>query len=138
MLDVTRAYLSSPGGNTLHSRSPPPVGSIAGERGSALVQVGCSSSPGEPDLGAANAGIAMANIIAVMTRATTTNIMMRLIISATSLTVLATPSMGCSVLSTGSMVHPFRQAHCQNYLFMLLGVPNYGSIRQTSENSTST
>jgi hypothetical protein len=78
----------------------------------------------------------MANIIAAITNATTTTVMMRLIISATSLTVLATPSMGCSVLSTGSMVHPFRQAHCQNYLFMLLGVPNYGSIRQTSEDTS--
>jgi hypothetical protein len=48
------------------------------------VQVGCPGSPGEPNWGAANAGIAMATIIAAVTNATTTNIMMRLIISATS------------------------------------------------------
>src|SRR5918997_3047898 len=86
MLDVTLAYLSCPGGNTSHTRSPCSVGSIAGERGSALVQVGCPSSPGEPNLGSANAGIAIATIIAAKTRATVNTKSMRLI-DATSFTV---------------------------------------------------
>jgi hypothetical protein len=44
-----------------------------------VVQVGCSGSPGEPNLGAANAGIAIATIIAAITRVTVNTKSMRLI-----------------------------------------------------------
>jgi hypothetical protein len=55
----------------------------------------CPGGPQVPaaelGFGAPNAGIAMANIMAAITNATTTNEMMRFIISATSLS-LATPA----------------------------------------------
>jgi hypothetical protein len=38
-----------------------------------MVQVGCPASPGEPNWGSANDGIAMANIIAAITNATVNN-----------------------------------------------------------------
>jgi hypothetical protein len=38
--------------------------------------------------------------------------------------------------SRRSVAHLFRQTHCQNYLFVLWGVPKYGSITHlASENS---
>ena len=51
-----------------------------------MVQVGCPGVPGGPNLGAANAGIAIANIIAAITRATVNTKSMRLI-DATSFTL---------------------------------------------------
>jgi hypothetical protein len=49
----------------------------------------------------------------------------------------ATPCVkkGCSVLYKEDHGTPFRQAHCQNYLFLLRGYLIYSSIHLTSENS---
>jgi hypothetical protein len=68
--------------------------------------------------------MALAIIIAAMTNATVTNNRMRLIMRAPPPLILATLRDGLLRLYKEEDGTPFSQAHCQNCLFLLWGVPN--------------